>query len=105
MLRPELVVALRVLFVKSWVDDLGPALAALRDAGLDVTHERVDIAPALWAALERARWDVIVCCWKTPQLTISAVNKIISQCKHKPPVVVLDRLETLGRDVRKVFNA
>ena len=97
-------VALRVLFVKSWVDDLAPALSALREAGFEVTHERVDIAPALWAALERTRWDVIVCDWKTPQLTISAVNKILSQGKHKPPVVVLDRVETLGRDVRRAFN-
>ena len=91
--------ALRVLFVKPWVDDLEPALEALRACDLEVTYERVDLAPALWAALERTRWDVVVTDWKATELTLAVVSKLVREHRPDLPVVVLDRLEILGRDV------
>lgn len=93
-------VALRVLFVKSWVEDLEPALAVLEASGFDVSYERVDLAPALWAALDRRGWDVLVCDWKTPQLSLFAVGAIVREYAASLPLVVLDRVEDLARDVK-----
>ena len=99
-----MVVALRVLFVKSWVEDLDPTLAVLRAGGFEVTYERVDIAPALWAALERSRWDVVICDWKTPDLTLGTITQIVREHGGSTPMVILDNLAVLARDVRKVIK-
>src|SRR5256885_13096314 len=57
---------LAVLFVEDSPDDAELALRALAGGGYDVTHERVDTAAAMTAALDRRAWDVIVSDYSMP---------------------------------------
>src|SRR5437868_2329089 len=51
---------LRVLMVEDSEDDARLVLRELRTAGYDLTHERVDTAAALEAALDRHPWDLVI---------------------------------------------
>ncbi|MEP7307857.1 MAG: hypothetical protein ABJA98_20325 [Acidobacteriota bacterium] len=50
---------LRVLLVEDSRTDAGRLLSELERAGYDVTHERVQTAATMDAALRRAGWDLI----------------------------------------------
>ncbi len=96
--------SLRVIIVKSWVDDIDVVVARLHSAGYAVEYERVDLEPALWAALDRGPWHVVICDWKTPQLTIASVGRILRDHGTQVPIVVLDRIETLALDVHTALG-
>jgi CheY-like chemotaxis protein len=51
---------LRVLVVEDSEDDAALLLRELRRGGYDVTHERVDTASGMSAALDRQAWDLVV---------------------------------------------
>lgn len=50
----------RILVIRPWTEPLVRFRAALRDTGVIVRITRVDIEPALNAALARASYDVVV---------------------------------------------
>jgi hypothetical protein len=50
----------RILVIRPWTEPLTELRAALRDAGVIVRITRVDIEPALNAALARSSYDVVV---------------------------------------------
>jgi hypothetical protein len=50
----------RILLIRPWIRPLAPIRAALRDAALDARILRVDLEPALNAALARGGFDIIV---------------------------------------------
>src|SRR3954462_6303798 len=50
----------RILGIRSWTEPLTELRAALRDAGVTVRITRVDIEPALNAALARSSYDIVV---------------------------------------------
>jgi hypothetical protein len=50
----------RILVIRAWTEPLAAFRAALRDAGVTVRITRVDIEPALNAALARSSYDIVV---------------------------------------------
>ena len=58
----------RILVIRAWTEPLARFREALREAGIAVRITRVDIEPALNAALARNAYDVVV--WD-PESTIS----------------------------------
>ena len=50
----------RILVIRAWTEPLTRLRAALREAGVTVRITRVDIEPALNAALARSSYDVVV---------------------------------------------
>jgi len=58
----------RILVIRAWTEPLARFREALRDAGVVVRITRVDIEPALNAALARNAYDIVV--WD-PQSTIT----------------------------------
>src|SRR5256885_3768163 len=63
---------LRVLMVEDSEDDARLMLRELRGAGYDLTHERVDTAAALEAALDRHPWDLVIGDYSMPHFSGTA---------------------------------
>src|SRR2546423_9427732 len=63
---------LRVLMVEDSEDDALLVLRELRAAGYDLTHERVDAAGALEAALDRHPWDLVIGDYSMPHFSGTA---------------------------------
>lgn len=75
---------LRILIAEDSEDDLLLILRELRHGGYDPVFERVDTPAALRAALEIPTWDIILCDYVMPQLSMTEALK---QCREKAPEV------------------
>jgi CheY-like chemotaxis protein len=62
-------IPLRVLMIEDSEDDALLLARELRRAGYDLTHERVDTAAALEAALDRHPWDLDLGDYSMPQFS------------------------------------
>ena len=54
--------------IEDSADDMLLIAAQLQRGGLDPVFERVEIAPAMQAALDTQEWDLIICDYSMPQL-------------------------------------
>src|SRR6059058_3482897 len=70
---------LRVLMVEDSEDDAHLVLRELRGAGYDLTHERVDTAAALEAALDRHPWDLVIGDYSMPQFSGTAALAMLRE--------------------------
>jgi len=70
---------LRVLMVEDSEDDARLVLRELRGAGYDLTHERVDTAAALEAALDRHSWDLVIGDYSMPQFSGTAALAMLRE--------------------------
>jgi PAS domain S-box-containing protein len=70
-------VPLRVLIVEDSEDDAFLLLRELKRGGYVPVHERVDTAPAMGAALERAEWDLVVSDHSMPNFSSSAALELL----------------------------
>src|SRR2546430_14065672 len=70
---------LRVLMVEDSEDDARLMLRELRGAGYDLTHERVDTAAALEAALDRHPWDLVIGDYSMPHFSGTAALAILRE--------------------------
>src|SRR6266571_2248206 len=68
---------LRVLMVEDSEDDALLVLRELRAAGYDLTHERVDTAATLEAALDRHPWDLVIGDYSMPHFSGTAALAIL----------------------------
>src|ERR1043166_2616632 len=68
---------LRVLMVEDSEDDARLMLRELRGAGYDLTHERVDTAAGLEAALDRHPWDLVIGDYSMPHFSGTAALAIL----------------------------
>ncbi len=59
---------------------------ALQRSGYDVTHRRVDTAPALQQALQES-WDVATCDWTMPSFNAPDALSLVAQ--HHLPVIIV----------------
>src|SRR3989440_6142438 len=70
---------LRVLMVEDSEDDALLVLRELRAAGYDLTHERVDTAAALEAALDRHPWDLVIGDYSMPHFSGTAALAMLRE--------------------------
>src|SRR5580692_4407140 len=64
---PQAAKTLRVLIVDDSENDAILLLRALRKAGYEPVFERVSTAPAMRAALEKQKWEVVISDYEMPQ--------------------------------------
>ena len=96
----------RILLVRAWTEPLAPLRSALREAGLVARIVRVDIEPALNAALERgSKYDVVVLDPATRGITRELVDARMRDHRRSIPVVVLGALDALANDIRVALAA
>jgi diguanylate cyclase len=80
---------LHVLFVEDSEDDKELLLDTLGSAFADIQHERVDCAAALRSALQRQRWDVVLCDHGMPALDAPSALRIVQECSKETPLIVV----------------
>ena len=83
---------------------IAPLRDALHRAGLDAQLVRVDIEPALNAALMRSNFDVIVLDGATPGITCEVVETCLRARGRWIPVVELITLETVADAIRHALS-
>ena len=72
-------IPLRVLMVEDSEDDARLLARELRGAGYELTHERVDTAAALQAALDQHAWDLVIGDYSMPQFNGTAALAILRE--------------------------
>jgi hypothetical protein len=90
----------QLLLIRPWIHSLAPLRTSLRRAGFEARFTRVDIEPALNAALARGGYDVAVVDPATPGLTRSTIEGCLRDHRADFPIVVLEDIESLGEHVK-----
>lgn len=93
----------RILVIRPWTVSETPLRAALQRAGMAVEITRVDIEPAVNAALMRRSYDVIVLDPATPTVTREDVEACLRAQQLRIPVVELRAVESLADDLQQAF--
>ncbi len=96
---------LEVLAVQIWIRDPAPLRAAIRSAGFLARIKRVDIEPALHAALGRQAWDLVVFDREPPILSLTTLRQAMRSHRCKAPLVVIEDGEVLVESVRRALKA
>ncbi len=95
---------LRIVLVRSWLHKLEPIRAALRAAGFAPTFLRIDIEPALHAALTRGDLDLVI---YDPELEGLSGPTVAARCKAvRPgvPCIAIGELDDLGARIAAVLK-
>jgi len=90
----------QVLLIRPWIHSLAPLRASLGRVGFEARFTRVDIEPALSAALARESYDVVVVDPATPGLTRSTIEGCLRDHRIDVPIIVLEDIESLGERVK-----
>lgn len=95
----------KVLLIRPWIHSLAPLRASFHAAGLEVRFTRVDIEPALNAALARGGFDVAVVDLATPALAEVTIEQRLREHRADLPIVVLEDIPSLGEHVKAALAA
>ena len=79
----------RVLLVEDSASDAELMLRALRGAGLEPVHERVDNPEAMRQALKRQSWDVVLSDYSMPAFDAPAALVLLQQHSEDIPFIVV----------------
>jgi len=90
----------RILVIRAWTIAETPLRAALLRAGMAVEITRVDIEPAVNAALMRRTFDVIVLDPNMPTVTRQDVDDCLRAQRLWIPIVELREVERLADDIQ-----
>jgi serine phosphatase RsbU (regulator of sigma subunit) len=88
---------LNILVVEDSQDDTLLLLHELRRGDYAPTYERVDTAPALTAALEKQKWDIVVADFSMPQFNALAALDIIRKKGYEMPFIIVSG--TIGEEL------
>src|SRR2546422_7311762 len=80
---------LGVLIVEAWVADSERMLRALRGAGLEPVHERVDHGETMRQALQRQSWDVVISDYSLPAFDAPAALALLQEGSADIPFIVV----------------
>jgi hypothetical protein len=83
----------RILLVRPWTVPLREFRAALAASGIGARISRVDIEPALNAALSRTSYDLVVLDPRTPGITRELVEARLRDHRRFVQIVMFDGLE------------
>lgn len=88
---------LRLLIVEDSEDDMELLLSEVRRGGYEVTHERVDTAPAMGRALDTQAWDLIITDHAMPSFSSSAALAMVKERGLDLPFIIVSG--TIGEEV------
>jgi two-component system, cell cycle sensor histidine kinase and response regulator CckA len=87
---------LRVLIVEDSEGDTDLLVLELESGGLDVTHQRVDSAPAMRAALDAEKWDLVLSDYAMPDFSGMEAMKLLRDRNMEAPFIFVSG--TIGED-------
>jgi hypothetical protein len=96
---------LRILVLRSWDQPIAPLRQALIAAGVDAELVRVDIEPALAAALDRRNVDVIAYAPETRGLPVAVVNGLLGDLGLEVPIVTFAEAEDIADVAARIASA
>jgi hypothetical protein len=96
---------LHVLLIRPWTHRVDPVRAALHGTGFELHITRVDIEPALHAALSRRRFDLVIHDPSVPGITRDLIEAHLRERRHATPIVTLGDLAALADAVRLAIAA
>lgn len=97
--------AIRILLIRPWTAPLAPLRIALDQAAMTARFHRVDIEPALNAALHRGGFDVVVLDPATTGISIEIVEACMKANRRSVPIVTLSDPSTLADAIRDALRA
>jgi DNA-binding NtrC family response regulator len=96
---------LHILVVQSWTCDVRPIRDSLEAAGLDVSIMRVDIEPALHAALTWGQYDLVIYDPEATTISRTTVEECLYATRSNLPFIVVGDIASLGDRVRALRHA
>ena len=96
---------MRILLIRPWTEPLAPLRAALEAGDLNARYHRVDIEPALNAALDRGGYTVIVFDPRTPGITRETIESRMKANRRTIPILTLGAARTLVEDIRQALRS
>jgi predicted MPP superfamily phosphohydrolase len=94
---------LHILLIRAWIHELEPVRVALCDAGFDIEITRIDIEPALHAALTRRAFDLVIHDPSVTSLSRELIEARLRGHRHATPVVTWRGLDGIGEAVLRAF--
>jgi hypothetical protein len=94
---------LHVLLIRAWIHRLEPVRAALHGVGFYPVITRIDLEPALHAALSRRAFDLVIHDPNVGSLPHELVEARLRAHRHTTPIVTLREIATLGEAVIRAF--
>jgi hypothetical protein len=98
-------IEVRILLVRSWLHSLEPLRKALRSVDLEPRITRVDLEPALAAALSRGTFDVVIVDPLTPTISRETVEACLREHGVAPALPFAGDLDELISQVVQVIRA
>src|SRR5580704_4034230 len=86
---PQATKMLRVLIVDDSENDAILLLRALRKAGYEPVFERVSTAPAMRAALEKQKWEIVISDYEMPQFGGLEALQTLKESGHDLPFILI----------------
>lgn len=96
---------IRILLIRPWTAPLAPLRLALERAAMTGRFHRVDIEPALNAALHRGGYDVVVLDPRTPAITLDVVEACMKANRRAFPIVTLSDPSTFADEIRSALRS
>jgi DNA-binding NtrC family response regulator len=97
--------SIKILLVRPWIHPLAPLREALRTAGVAARFTRVDIEPALNAALARGGFDVVVLDPTIPGMSPLVIEARMREHHVDIPIVELGDIATLVARIKQAIVA
>ena len=95
----------KVLLIRPWIHSLAPLRAAMRSAGYEARFTRIDIEPALQAALARGDFDLVIVDPATPGLSRSLIEGCLRDHRSSIPMIELDGSADLVDQIHQALDA
>ncbi len=89
-------IPLRLLMVEDSADDVLLLLHKLRKGGYEITHQQVETAADMTAALDAQAWDLVIADYFMPKFTASAALELLQAKERDIPFIVVSGV--MGED-------
>ena len=87
---------LRILLIEDSEDDARLVLREIQRGGYEVEFERIETADAMWAALARQGWDLIVCDFSLPRFSAPNALEVLKRSGYDLPFIIVSG--TIGEE-------
>jgi len=87
---------LRILLIEDSEDDARLVLREIQRGGYEVEFERIETADAMWAALARQGWDLIICDFSLPRFNAPNALELLKRSGYDLPFIIVSG--TIGEE-------
>ncbi len=93
----NIMLSIRVLLIEDNTDDAELTLLALKKAGFDASHQRVETASGVTAALQDTRWDLVLCDYNLPGFSPVQALELVRNSDQDPAFILMSGAIDIGQ--------